>query len=189
VLAALALGACAPAGEEARAEVPDTAGPGATTQAPSPASKPAARWELPAIAGYAPSERSPGPGIVQLENPADACVLQLTRSPLPDAAADDRTATEDALDLSVQLLEGAAESDRQDATLRTDAGPMAAREVAVTSSVGGQGADLRMVLRSSAADRALVGLVHICPAGALDAAVWETFVAGATLHETTATTF
>ncbi|MPV89464.1 hypothetical protein GB882_12365 [Georgenia ruanii] len=160
---------------------------------PSPASKPAARWDPPAIDGYTRSERAPGPGIVQLEDPSDACVLQLTRSPLPalpaDRSRDDRAATEDALDVSLQLLEGAEETARRDTTLTTDAGPMAAREIAVTTSVGTQRAELRMALRASAADRALVGLVHICPAGALDEAVWDAWVAGATLRNTTATTF
>ncbi|WP_448072823.1 hypothetical protein [Georgenia yuyongxinii] len=183
--AAAALAACTPADTPG----PVATGAGAEATAPPLAVKPAVRWEYRTPAGYAPSAEPPGPGTAELGNADTACLLQLTRATLPDSAADDRTATEEALDLSMRLLDGAQETGRRDAVLTTTTGRMAAREVTARAAVGAQVADLRMVLRSSAADRALVGLVHICPAGSVDEAVWAEFVAGATLQGATATTF
>jgi hypothetical protein len=184
LVAAAALVACSPAANPDR----PPAGTAVEATAPPEAIKPAVRWEHGAPAGYTVSVEPPGPGVVELDNPGNGCLLQLTRARLPDAAGDDRTATEEALDRSIRLLDG-EEIDRRDATLTTPTGPMAAREAVVRSAVGPQAADLRMVLRSSATDRALVGLVHICPVGSLDEAAWATFVAGATLHGATATEF
>ncbi|TRW45501.1 hypothetical protein [Georgenia yuyongxinii] len=146
------------------------------------------RWKHGIPAGYAISGEPPGPGVVELGNPENGCLLQLTRATLPAAVGDDRTATEEALDLSIRMLDG-EEIDRRDARLTTSTGRMAAREVVVRSAVGAQAADLRMVLRSAAADHALVGLVHICPVGSVDEAVWATFVDSATLHGATATEY
>ncbi|MFH5823955.1 hypothetical protein [Georgenia sp. AZ-5] len=130
----------------------------------------------------------PGPGVLQLEDAATSCVVQLTHSRTP-AGTDDRAATEQALDASVAALGEAAETFRQDATITTGAGAMAARAAAVTVPAGPQRAEVRMVLRSSTADRVLVGLVHICPDGSLDEDAWTAFVEGTTLRGTRATGF
>lgn len=189
-LVAAGLAACTGASSGDDATPP---GPGSTTSAapePTAAAEPATvTWDHPEPEGYAVSEEPPTDTVIQLENTDLACLLQLTHEVVPDAGIDDSTYTDTAINNATSALGEVTETGREDSAIPSDAGPLAAREVSLTASSGAQELDVRMLLRVSSADQVLVGLVHVCPAGGLDEAAWDTFVAGTTLHGTTATSF
>ncbi|WP_043497667.1 hypothetical protein [Georgenia sp. SUBG003] len=165
---------------------------GTTSSAPAPsaAAEPATvTWDYPEVEGYALSEDPPADTVVQLENTDLSCLLQLTHEVIPDAGIDDSTYTDTAIENATSALGDVTETGREDAAIPSDAGPLAAREVSLTAASGSQELDVMMVLRASSADQVLVGLVHICPSGGLDENAWDSFVAGTTLHGTTATDF
>ncbi|WP_143427052.1 hypothetical protein [Georgenia soli] len=191
-LAAAGLAACTGASSGDGATAPGSGSTASETSAPEPtaAAEPATvTWDHPELEGYAVSEEPPTDTVVQLENDDLACLLQLTHEVIPDAGIDDSTYTDTAIKNATSALGEITETGREDSAIPSDAGPLAAREVSLTASSGAQELDVRMLLRASSADQVLVGLVHVCPAGGLDEATWDSFVAGTTLHGTTATSF
>lgn len=194
VLAAgtIAVGALTACSDEAPGDAgtrPATDGTTAATAEATAAGPATVTWDHPEIDGYVISEEPPADTVIQLENPDLACLLQLTHEVIPDAGMDDSTYTDTAIDNATSALGDVTETGREDSAIRSDAGPLAAREVSLTAASGAQKLDVKMLLRASSADQVLVGLVYICPAGSLDEAVWDTFVSGTTLHGTTATEF
>jgi hypothetical protein len=190
-LAVATLAGCADGGDgdddDATAS-PSTTGR-ATATATAAAEPATVTWDHPAPEGYVLSEEPPADTVVQLENTDLACIYQLTHEVIPDAGIDDSAYTDTALDNATSALGEVTETGREDSAIPSDAGALAAREVTLSARSGSQELDVKMLLRASSADQVLVGIVHICPTGTLDEAAWDAFVAGTTLHGTTATTF
>jgi len=187
-LAVATLAGCAGGSEDDSTASPTTTGP-ATATATAAAEPATVTWDHPAVEGYVPSEEPPTDTVVQLENIDLACIYQLTHEVIPDAGVDDSAYTDTAIDNATSALGEVTETGREDSAIPSDAGALAAREVTLSARSGSQELDVKMLLRASSADQVLVGIVHICPTGTLDEASWDAFVAGTTLHGTTATSF
>jgi len=189
-LAAAGLAACTGGGAGDGTTAPGTGGATASAPAPAAAAEPATiTWDYPEVEGYVVSEEPPADTVIQLENSDLSCLLQLTHEVIPDAGVDDSTYTDTAIKNATSALGEVKETGREDSAIPSDVGPLAAREVSLTAASGTQELDVKMLLRASSADQVLVGLVHICPAGGIDEGTWDSFVAGTTLHGTTATDF
>ncbi|WP_345039873.1 hypothetical protein [Georgenia daeguensis] len=186
-LAVATLASCAGDSDDDATASPTT-GP-ATATATAAAEPATVTWDHPSVEGYVLSEEPPTETVVQLENTDLACIYQLTHEVIPDAGIDDSTYTDTAIDNATSALGEVTETEREDSAIPSDAGALAAREVTLSARSGSQELDVKMLLRASSADQVLVGIVHICPTGTLDEAGWDAFVAGTTLHGTTATTF
>ncbi|GAA4429829.1 hypothetical protein GCM10023169_32550 [Georgenia halophila] len=158
-----------------------------TERAEEATTRPTIAWDYPQVDGYSLSDEPPAETVVELKNPDAGCVLQLGHERLPDQVADDAAYTRTAIENVMSSLGATGEADRQRGTISTGAGPLAATEVSFTAASGPQELDVRLMLRASADDGVLVGIVHICPTGGIDEAVWSRFVDGVTLHGTTAT--
>lgn len=188
-LAVAALTACSDEGAEEATSAPGTAGPTAATAEPTAAKPATVTWDHPQVDGYVVSEEAPLETMIQLENEELACALQLAHQVIPDAGIDDSTYTDTAIENAKEPLGEVTETAREDSAIPSDAGQLAAREVSLTTTSGSQDMDIKMLLRVSSADQVLVSIVQICPAGSLDEAAWDSFVAGSTVHGTTATEF
>lgn len=187
-LAVATLAGCSGGGDEDATASPTTTAP-ATAPATAAAEPATVTWDHPETDGYVLSEEPPTDTVVQLENTDLACIYQLTHEVIPDAGIDDSTYTDTAIENATSALGEVTETGREDSAIPSDAGALAAREVTLSARSGSQELDVKMLLRASSADQVLVGIVHICPTGTLDEAAWDAFVAGTTLHGTTATTF
>ncbi|MFH5824252.1 hypothetical protein [Georgenia sp. AZ-5] len=146
-------------------------------------------WQYPEIGGYELDEETTEPGVIQLVDDANACLFQLTAVALPALAASDRESTEASLEESVNSLDDADENGRESFTVSGAAGDVQALQADVSASIGERPADVRILMRASAADQALVGIMHVCPAGVLEDDVWERFLEDVEVQGLTATDF